>query len=185
VIHPVSVALTLTRYKADPTTIIAALLHDVIEDTPYTYNDIKDRYGTEVANLVEGLTKIQKIQYSDQENTGFMEETEYTSNFQKMLFSMSKDIRVIWIKLSDRLNNMQTLKYLPVEKQIRISKTTANFSSKINTSNGEKKLSVNTCPPEIISISTFNTYGAAANMGTRPIASANKHFISTIRNSRK
>ena len=123
-IHPVAVALTLTRYKADPTTIIAALLHDVIEDTPYTYNDIKERYGLEVANLVEGLTKIQKIQYSDNDNSGFMEETEYTSNFQKMLFSMSKDIRVIWIKLSDRLNNMQTLKYLPLEKQIRISKET-------------------------------------------------------------
>lgn len=118
--HPVAVAVTLCQYQADPITIISALLHDVIEDTKATYDDIKKEFGIEVANLVEGLTKIEKISYTESERGNL----EYASNFQKMLFSMSKDIRVIWVKLSDRLNNMQTLNYLPYEKQIRISNET-------------------------------------------------------------
>ena len=122
IVHPVAVAATLCTYEADPTTIKAALLHDVIEDTKKTYDDIKKTFGIEVANLVEGLTKIQNIEYNDSPSNNI--ENDYASNFQKMLFSMSKDIRVIWIKLSDRLNNMKTLKYLPYEKQIRISNET-------------------------------------------------------------
>ncbi|MBP5342664.1 bifunctional (p)ppGpp synthetase/guanosine-3',5'-bis(diphosphate) 3'-pyrophosphohydrolase [bacterium] len=130
IIHPVAVAKTLCTYNADPTTIIAALLHDVIEDTKYSYKDILDNFGPQVANLVEGLTKIQKISYN-QENKLNNDENEYVSNFQKMLISMSKDIRVIWIKLSDRLNNMNTLKYLPMEKQIRISQETLDIYTPI------------------------------------------------------
>lgn len=129
IIHPVSVALTLCQYKADPTTIIAALLHDVIEDTKYTYEDIKELFGTEVSNLVEGLTKIKSITYDSQSQGNL--ENNYDLNYQKMLISMSKDIRVIWIKLADRLNNMKTLKYLPFEKQIRISKETLAIYSPI------------------------------------------------------
>jgi len=126
IVHPVNVAITLCHNLADPDTIIAALLHDVIEDTKRTYDDIKNLFGESVANLVEGLTKIQKVNYTDSDTNDAIrrEENEYASNFQKMLFSMSKDIRVIWIKLSDRLNNMQTLKYLPYEKQVRISNET-------------------------------------------------------------
>ena len=129
IIHPVAVAETLCSYNADPTTIIAALLHDVIEDTKYSYEDIKENFGEQVANLVEGLTKIQKISYSEVQSNN--DDNEYASNFQKMLISMSKDIRVIWIKLSDRLNNMNTLKYLPMEKQIRISKETLDIYTPI------------------------------------------------------
>ena len=127
IIHPISVALTLVEYRADPVTIIASLLHDVIEDTSKTFIDIKDKYGLEVARLVEGLTKIQKISYNVDDNGKRTDDQEYASNFQKMLFSMSKDIRVIWIKLSDRLNNMKTLKYLSLEKQLRISKETLDI----------------------------------------------------------
>ena len=130
IVHPVAVAKTLCTYNADPTTIIVALLHDVIEDTDYSYQDIKEKFGEQVANLVDGLTKIQNISYSEGAKHA-VDEMEYASNFQKMLISMSKDIRVIWIKLSDRLNNMQTLKYLPIEKQIRISKETLNIYTPI------------------------------------------------------
>ena len=130
IIHPIAVAKTLCTYNADPTTIIAAILHDVIEDTTYTYDDIKSKFGDQVANLVEGLTKIQKISYSEA-SKNMNDDGEYASNFQKMLISMSKDIRVIWIKLSDRLNNMQTLKYLPMEKQVRISKETLDIYTPI------------------------------------------------------
>ena len=129
IIHPVAVAETLTKYQADPTTIISSLLHDVIEDTPKSYDDILKEFGKDVADLVLGLTKIQKIVYTD-ENT--MDNGDvYADNFQKMLFQMSKDIRVIWIKLSDRLNNMETLGYLPYEKQVRISKETLSIYSPI------------------------------------------------------
>ena len=130
IIHPIAVAKTLCTYNADPTTIIAAILHDVIEDTAYSYEDIKSKFGDQVANLVEGLTKIQKISYSEA-SKNMNDDGEYASNFQKMLISMSKDIRVIWIKLSDRLNNMQTLKYLPMEKQVRISKETLDIYTPI------------------------------------------------------
>ena len=123
IIHPVAVAITLCENQADPVTLEAALLHDVIEDTSKTYDDIKTAFGEEVANLVEGLTKIQKITFTDQ-NGALDNGEEYATNFQKMLFSMSKDIRVIWVKLSDRLNNMKTLQYLPYEKQVRISNET-------------------------------------------------------------
>ncbi|MCR5741428.1 MAG: bifunctional (p)ppGpp synthetase/guanosine-3',5'-bis(diphosphate) 3'-pyrophosphohydrolase [Gammaproteobacteria bacterium] len=129
IIHPVSVANTLCTYSADPVTIEAALLHDVIEDTDRTYDDIKANFGEEVANLVMGLTKIQKMSYSEDNviDNGEL----FADNFQKMLFQMSKDIRVIWIKLSDRLNNMQTLKYLPYEKQVRISNETLKIYTPI------------------------------------------------------
>ena len=129
IIHPVSVAITLCGYQADPTTICAALLHDVIEDTDVTYEDINKDFGSEVADLVLGLTKIEKIRYTED---GSMDNGEsYVDNFQKMLFQMSKDIRVIWIKLSDRLNNMETLEYLPYEKQVRISTETLKIYTPI------------------------------------------------------
>ena len=129
IVHPVEVAKTLCLYHADPTTITAALLHDVIEDTDYTYEYIMKEYGEEVANLCAGLTKIQKMTYSDEGNVENRE--TYIDNFQKMLFQMSKDIRVIWIKLSDRLDNMRTLKFLPYEKQVRISNETITIYAPI------------------------------------------------------
>ena len=129
--HPVAVAKTLCEYYADPETIEAALLHDVIEDTDKTFDDIRKNFSMGVATLVEGLTKIEKHQYTDELNQGMANFEEFANNYQKMLFSMSKDIRVIWIKLSDRLNNMQTLDYLPLEKQIRISNETIKIYAPI------------------------------------------------------
>ena len=125
IVHPVDVALTLTDYRVDPTTLAAALLHDVIEDTDYTYDDIKNEFGEELADIVEGLTKLKKIEYQGNKVQA------QVANHQKMILAMAKDIRVIFVKLADRLNNMRTLKYLDDERKIRISNETLDIYAPI------------------------------------------------------
>ncbi len=109
-IHPTEVSLILADLEMDQDTLIAGLLHDVIEDTQYTFEDISERFGTVVAQLVDGVTKLEKIHYET-------EEEREAENLRKMFFAMTEDIRVIIIKLVDRLHNIRTLKFQTDEKK--------------------------------------------------------------------
>jgi len=115
--HPVAVACILAELHMDVDTIIAALLHDVVEDTDHTAEDIATLFGDKVAELVEGVTKLTQIRHKNKIE-------QQAENFRKMLLSVTKDVRVIFIKLADRLHNMRTLAPLKPEKKRRISKET-------------------------------------------------------------
>lgn len=120
VAHPLAVATILADLKMDAPTIVAALLHDVAEDTAYTIQDIETQFGSEVAQLVDGVTKLDRLEERTREE-------EQAENLRKMFFAMAKDIRVILIKLADRLHNMRTLKHLTADRVQRIARETMDI----------------------------------------------------------
>ena len=133
--HPVQIAYIASQLNLDATTIIACLLHDVIEDTPYTYKDIEAFFGPNVAELVDGVTKLKQIQYNTREE-------QQVENLRKMFFAMSKDIRVVVIKLIDRLHNMRTLNFMPQHKQLLISKETLDVYAPLAHRLGMSKIKI-------------------------------------------
>ena len=124
IIHPLAVAYILLELGMDTDTICAALLHDVVEDTPATLDDLKKRFGQDVAMLVDGVTKLGKMPV-------FTKEEQQAENIRKILLAMSQDIRVMIIKLADRLHNMRTLKYRPIDKQRNTALETMNIYAPI------------------------------------------------------
>jgi GTP pyrophosphokinase len=144
--HPVSVALILAGLHLDTQTIIAALLHDVVEDTGITKEEVSDKFGTQVAELVDGLSKLDKIE--------FQSATEaQAENFRKMLLAMSQDVRVILVKLADRLHNMQTLDVMKPEKRRRIARETLEIFAPI-----ANRLGLNEIYQELEDLSFKNHY---------------------------
>ena len=117
IIHPTQVANILAQMKMDEETLAAAFLHDVVEDTDTSLQELKEMFGAKVAMLVDGVTKLGKIEYISKEE-------RQIENYRKMFLAMAQDIRVVIIKLADRLHNMRTMKYMPVHKQQSISKET-------------------------------------------------------------
>ena len=120
VLHPLEVALVLSEMKLDSTAIAAGLLHDAVEDTPVTTADITAKFGEQVAHIVEGVTKIDKIEFANRED-------RQAENVRKMLLAMVSDVRVVLIKLADRLHNMRTLEHLPQEKRQSIARETLDI----------------------------------------------------------
>ena len=118
--HPIEVAGILTKFKLDSSSIIAGLLHDTVEDTDTTVEEIRELFGDQVASLVDGLTKLAIIE----QKSGSSKQAE---NFRKLLLAMSDDIRVLLIKLADRLHNMRTLHFCPLEKRQRIARETLDI----------------------------------------------------------
>src|SRR5712691_4598694 len=123
VMHPLEVSCVLAEMKMDPVAIAAGLLHDSVEDTSVTIVDIRKEFGEQVAHIVEGVTKISKIDFATRE--------EQAENLRKMMLAMVDDIRVVLIKLADRLHNMRTLKHLDPDRQRKIAEETLEIYAPI------------------------------------------------------
>src|SRR5438552_14281020 len=119
-VHPLEVALVLSEMKMDPVAVAAGLLHDSVEDTSVTVVDIRKEFGEQVAHIVEGVTKISAIDFATREE-------QQAENLRKMMLAMVDDIRVVLIKLADRLHNMRTLEHLPPERQQKIARETLDI----------------------------------------------------------
>ena len=144
IIHPLSVAIILAELEMDKETIAAGLLHDVLEDTDITFDEMKEEFGEEVTLLVDGVTKLQHLHLTDN-MTADKDKARLemqAENLRKMFLAMAKDIRVIIIKLADRLHNMRTLQYQPVESQKRIARETQDIYCPIAQRLGISKIKI-------------------------------------------
>ncbi len=147
IIHPLCVAIVLADLEMDKETIAAGLLHDVVEDTTYTSDEIEKEFGADVALLVDGVTKLQSLQFGENRDNAVMDKDKeklelQAENLRKMFLAMAKDIRVIIIKLADRLHNMRTLKHMTPEKQQRIARETLDIYAPIAQRLGISKIKV-------------------------------------------
>ena len=124
VIHPISVAIEANALNLDEASVVSALLHDVIEDTEYTKQDIERLFSAEIANIVEGVTKFDKVQFKEKD-------IRQVENFRKLFLALSKDVRVLIIKLCDRLHNMRTIEYQKPEKQKLIAIETLTIYARL------------------------------------------------------
>ena len=136
IIHPVSVAIILAELELDKESIIAGILHDIVEDTEVTLEQVRNEFGDEVALLVDGVTKLTQLSYS-KDKVEIMAE-----NLRKMFLAMAKDIRVIVVKLADRLHNMRTLEYMNTEKQAEKARETMDIYAPLADRLGISKLKI-------------------------------------------
>ena len=142
IIHPLNVAIILADLKLDKETIVAGILHDVVEDTVMTEDDLRREFGDDVALLVDGVTKLEKIPLSVNGEQSDAKLEMQAENLRKMFLAMAKDIRVIMIKLADRLHNMRTLKYQSKEAQQRIARETQEIYCPIAQRLGISKIKI-------------------------------------------
>src|SRR5215470_6081704 len=119
-IHPLAVADIIADLKLDVPSVVGGLLHDTVEDTLTSLDELKITFGREIATLVDGVTKLSRANFSSREE-------KQAENFRKMLLAMGKDVRVILIKLADRIHNMRTLSHMPLEKQILTAQETLDI----------------------------------------------------------
>ena len=150
--HPLSVADILVNLQMDQESIVTALLHDVVEDTPVTIAEIKQEFGSNIAFLVDGVTKISRMNFQNLHH-------KQSENIRKMIVAMGKDVRVILVKLADRLHNLRTLKHLPEEKQVRIAEETLEVYAPL-----ASRLGMNTIKTEMedLSFKHFNPQAFAS-----------------------